>query len=166
MSIRGLIPWQRRGDSYAPSTLSLVRRDPLQSLHNEVDRMFNEVFRLNASGQPWAGGGAEIWPKIEIADEEKEVRITADMPGMEQKDIDVSLEDGVLTLKGEKRSETENKDLQFSERFYGRFERRIPIGYELDEDKIDAHFDNGVLKIVLPKNESAASKPKRVEIKT
>lgn len=170
MSIRGLIPWHRRNESYSPSALASTRRDPLQSLHNDVDRLFDEFFRLSTSGPQWFGSGSDVWPKIDITDDEKEVRIVADLPGMEQKDIELSMDDGVLTLRGEKTSETENKDkdkgAHFSERFYGRFERRIPIGYELEDDKIDAHFENGVLKITLPKSEKAMSRSKQIEIRT
>ena len=91
--------------------------------------------------------------------------MTAEIPGLEVKDIDVLLNDGVLTLKGEKRSETEDKEKQFSERFYGRFERRIPLGVEVEEDKVDARFKNGVLSIVLPKSAKAQSEVKRIAIK-
>lgn len=73
------------------------------------------------------------------------------MPGLEEKDIEVLLNDGVLTLKGEKRSEAEDKDKRFSERFYGRFERRIPLGCEIREEEIDARFKNGVLTGPCPK---------------
>ena len=78
----------------------------------------------------------------------------------------ILLEDGALTLKGEKRSETEDKDKQFSERFYGRFERRIPLGYEVKDDKVDARFRNGVLTVTLPKSEKAQSQVKRIAIKS
>lgn len=78
--------------------------------------------------------------------------------------IEVLLDDGVLTLRGEKRSETEDKDRQFSERFYGRFERRIPLGYEVEEDKVAAAFKNGVLTVTLPKSPNAQSKVKRIAI--
>ena len=88
------------------------------------------------------------------------------MPGLEEKDIEILLNDGVLTLKGEKRSETEDKDRQFSERFYGRFERRIPVGYEVKENEIDARFRNGVLTVTLPKSEKAQSQVKRIAIKS
>ena len=71
----------------------------------------------------------------------------------------------MLTLKGEKRSETEDKDRQFSERVYGRFERRIPLGYEVEQDKVDAHFRNGVLTVILPKTAKAQSQAKRIAIK-
>ncbi len=72
----------------------------------------------------------------------------------------------VLTLKGEKRSEVEDKDKQFSERFYGRFERRIPLGVEVEGDKIEARFKNGVLNVVLPKNPKAQPQVKRIAIKS
>ena len=91
-------------------------------------------------------------------------KVTAEVPGLEEKDVEVLLEDGVLTLKGEKRSETEDKDRQFSERFYGRFERRIPLGYEVEDDNVSADFKNGVLTVALPKTERAQAKAKRIAI--
>jgi HSP20 family protein len=108
------------------------------------------------------GGG---WPSVEISNGEKEITVTAEVPGLEEKDIEVLLDDGVLTLKGEKRSEMEDKEKQFSERYYGRFERRIPVGYEIEEEKIDARFKNGVLSVTLPKTEKAQSQMKRIAIK-
>lgn len=92
--------------------------------------------------------------------------MTAEIPGLEEKDIEVFLNDGVLTLKGEKRSETEDKGKQFSERYYGRFERRIPLGTEVKEDQVDAAFKNGVLTITLPKTERAQSQVKRIAIRS
>lgn len=92
--------------------------------------------------------------------------MTAEVPGMEEKDIEVLLDDGVLTLRGEKRSETEDKDRRFSERYYGRFERRIPLGYEIEEDKIDACFKNGILSVTLPKTAKAQSQAKRIAIRS
>jgi len=94
------------------------------------------------------------------------VKTPAEIPGLEEKDVEVLIDDGVLTLKGEKRSETEDKEKQFSERFYGRFERRIPLGVEVEEDKIDARFKSGVLSIVLPKSAKAQSQVKRIAIKS
>lgn len=88
-----------------------------------MNRLFDDVFRGFNSRLPalgryscFGGGG---WPDVEVSDGEKESRVTAEVPGLEEKDIEVPLEDGVLTLKGQKRSETEDKDRQFSERFYG-----------------------------------------------
>lgn len=166
MSIRNLIPWHRANRNYVPIRAVEPPRDRLQSLHNEVDRMFDEVFPWNGSGQRWFDGSSDIWPKIEVTDDEEEVRIVADLPGMDQNDIDLSIGDGVLTIKGEKVAKVEDKGNRFSERFYGRFERQIPIGYELKDDAIDAHFDKGVLTINLPKTESPTVPARRIKIQT
>ena len=101
---------------------------------------------------------------MDLAETDKEVTVTADLPGMEEKDVELVLQDGLLTLRGEKRSETEDQDRQFSERYYGRFERRIPLDVEVQADKAEARFKNGVLTVTLPKNPEAQSKAKRISI--
>jgi len=108
----------------------------------------------------------DIVNALEISEADKEIKVTAEIPGLEEKDVEVLLEDGVLTLKGEKRSEIEDKGKQFSERFYGHFERRIPLGVEVEEDKIEARFKNGVLNVMLPKSPKAQSQVKRIAIKS
>jgi HSP20 family protein len=167
MSVRDLIPWGRSNGNQLPSVFRDDDRDPFLSLHRQVNRLFDDVFRgfdspLSTFASPSSFSGR--WPSVEISDGEKEIRITAEVPGLKEKDIEVLLEDGVLTLRGEKRSETEDKDRQFSERFYGRFERRIPLGYEVDDDKVSADFKNGVLTVSLPKTERAQAKAKRIAI--
>ncbi|OHV89594.1 Hsp20/alpha crystallin family protein [Mesorhizobium sp. ORS 3428] len=152
MAIRDLIPWNREGS-----------RGP--ALHREMNRLFDDVFRGFGSGMHSLGAfGRAGWPNVEISDTGGEIRVMAEMPGMEEKDVEVMLDGGVLTLRGEKRSETEDKDRQFSERFYGRFERRIPIGSEIEEDKVAASFHNGVLTVTLPKTPRAEAKAKRIPI--
>lgn len=166
MAIRDLIPWGRENNQ-APSLFRSGDRDPFLTLHREMNRLFDEAFRGFDTGLPSLGGFAAArasWPSVEISDSEKEIRVTAEIPGMDEKDVELLLDDGVLTLRGEKREETEDKDRQFSERFYGRFERRIPLGYEVDEDKVNAAFRNGVLSVTLPKTERAQAKAKRIAI--
>ena len=144
-------------------------RNPFLSLHREMNRLFDDVFRGFDSRLPAVGSLSSFsaaWPKVEISDSDKEINVTAEIPGLEEKDVEVLLDDGVLTLKGEKRSEVEDKDKQFSERFYGHFERRIPLGVEVEEDKIEARFKNGVLNVVLPKSQKAQSQVKRIAIKS
>jgi HSP20 family protein len=134
-----------------------------------MNRLFDDVFRGFDSRLPAFGSLPSFsagWPKVEISDSNKEIKVTAEIPGLEEKDVEVLLEDGVLTLKGEKRSEIEDKDKQFSERFYGHFERRIPLGVEVEEDKTEARFKNGVLNVVLPKSPNAQSQVKRIAIKS
>lgn len=167
MTIRDLIPWGRNNGHSTPTVFN-DDRDPFLSLHREVNRLFDDVFRGFSAGVRSANGGSSLgraWPSVEISDQDKEIKVAAEVPGLDEKDIEVLLNDGVLTLRGEKRSETEDKERQFSERYYGRFERRIPLGYEVEEDKVDAQFKNGVLTVVLPKSENAQSKMKRIAIR-
>jgi len=86
------------------------------------------------------------------------------LPGLDEKDVEVLLGDGVLTIRGEKRSEVEDKGRSFSERVYGRFERRIPLAWEVEEDKIQASFKNGVLSVTLPKSAQAEAQMRRIAI--
>ncbi len=168
MNVRDLIPWGRNTNtSQAPAVYRKDESNPFLSLHREVNRLFDDVFRSFDRNLPAFGslsGFGAGWPSVEISETDKVIRITAEVPGLEEKDIEVLLDDGVLSLRGEKRSETEDKERQFSERIYGRFERRIPVGSEIVEDKIDARFRNGVLTLVLPKTEKAQSQVRRIAI--
>jgi len=103
------------------------------------------------------------WPNIEVSETEKDVKVTAELPGLEEKDVDLELADGVLAIRGEKRIETDDKDKLFSERYYGRFERRIPVD-DVEGDKVAASFKNGVLTVTLPKSQTAPEKVKRIAI--
>ncbi len=150
---------------------------PLGSLHREIDRLFDDFsrgFALSPFGRravDWeplfgAGGGA-MTPSVDVAETDEAFEISAELPGMSEDNIDVSLSDGVLTLRGEKKDEREEKGKQYylSERRYGSFQRsfRLPDGVE--ENKIDAKFEKGILKITLPKSPQAASQAKKISIK-
>ena len=170
MDMRSLIPWGRSTNQQAPTQYRSNEQDPLVSLQRDMNRLFDDVFRSFDSRLPAMGafgsfgGLGAPWPSVEITDTDKEIRVTAEVPGLEEKDIEVLLDGDVLTLRGEKRSETEDKDRHFSERVYGRFERRIPLGVEVEENRIEARFRNGVLTVVLPKTEQAQSQVKRIPI--
>jgi HSP20 family protein len=166
MSVRDLIPWGR--SNQVPTSFRDSDRNPFLSLHREMNRLFDDVFRGFDDRLPAFGSLSSFnaaWPNVEISQTDKEIIVAAEIPGLEEKDIEVLFDDGVLTLKGEKRSEVEDKEKQFSERFYGHFERRIPVGVEIEEDKIEARFKNGVLNVVLPKSPKAQSQVKRIAIK-
>jgi HSP20 family protein len=164
MSVRDLIPWNR--GTQAPSVFRGSDMDPFLSLHRNVNRLIDEVFRgfdtPSAFGQMMTRNGT--WPTVEVSENDKEIRVIAEVPGLEEKDIEVTLDDGVLVIRGERKSETEDKDRQFSERYYGRFERRLALGHEVEEDKVDAKFNNGVLLITLPKTAKAQASAKRIAI--
>jgi HSP20 family protein len=164
MNIRDLIPWA--GPSQMPDLFRDERSGPVMRLHREMNRLFDEAFR-NFDLPTLAGRGAlaeMTWPNVELTATDKDITVTAEIPGMEEKDVEVLLSDGILTIRGEKKSEVENKERQFSECFYGRFERRIPVGSEVEEDKVEATFKNGILKVTMPKSERAKAKAKRIEI--
>jgi HSP20 family protein len=164
MAIRDLIPWtnqSRRVGSHRDTDVH-----PFLALHREMNRMFDDVFR----GFDLAPFGAARtleglgWPQLDIDETDKEVRITAELPGLDEKDVNVDVANGVLSISGERKSETEDKDRRFSERYYGRFERRIPLE-GVDEDKASASFRNGVLTIAFPKSAKARENVRRIPIK-
>ena len=125
---------------------------PLAALREQVNRLFDSVFRDLA-----AAPAAAAWPSLELQEKDGAYQITAELPGLDEADVEVSLEDGVLCIRGEKKAETEDKERQYSERYYGRFERRLALG-ELDEEKITATFDKGVLTITAPRSPKAEAK--------
>jgi HSP20 family protein len=163
MSVRDLIPWNRGRE------MTVHRREelnPFMTLHREMNRMFDDVFRsfdLAPFGSDRFFDRAMGWPNIEVSETDKDVKVTAELPGLEEKDVQVELANGVLAIKGEKKTETEDKYRLFSECYYGRFERRIPVE-DVDEEKVSAAFKNGVLTVTMPKVPQAQSKVKRIAI--
>lgn len=151
MSMRDLIPWSRQS-SAAPAVYREEERNPFLSLRHDIDRLFEDVFRgsLPSLG---VGRGSMSWPSVEVGETNREIRITAELPGLSDKDVEVLVEDGVLTLRGEKKCETEDKERGYSERLYGRFERRIALPRGVDHQEAKATFRDGLLSIALPKTE-------------
>ena len=163
MGIKDLIPWSNGGREIAVHRGADV--NPFFTLHREMNRMFDDVFRgfdLAPFGSTRGLTGLS-WPQIDIDETDKEVRITAELPGLDEKDVSLEIAHGVLSIAGEKKSESEDKARRFSERYYGRFERRIPID-DVAEDKITATFKNGLLTVTLPKSAKAQQQVKRVAI--
>jgi HSP20 family protein len=170
MNMRDLIPWTRSQDSF-PDLFRDDRTSPFLTLHREMNRLLDEAVRGFASLPSSLSGRRSdfvnpAWPKLEVAETDKQMTVSAEIPGMEEKDVELLFDDGNLIVRGEMKSETEDKERQFSERFYGRFERRIPVGMDIEESKIEASFKNGVLKVTLPKTERAQTKAKRITINT
>jgi HSP20 family protein len=163
MSMRDLIPWGRGRDV---GTRREEDVNPFLALHREVNRLFDDAFRAfdlapfasDRSFGPLAG-----WPTIEVSETEKEVKVTAELPGMNERDVQIELVNNVLSIRGEKKTETEDKNRLFSERYYGRFERRIPVD-EVEAEKVSASFENGMLTVTLPKPAVSQAKAKRIAI--
>ena len=159
MAMRDLVPWgrgrevaTRRGEEF----------NPFLTLHREMNRLFDDAFR--SFDAPALFGGMPSWPSIEVTETDKELRVSAELPGLEEKDVEVLLADGALTIRGERKSEVNDEERHFSERFYGSFERRIPVDWEVEPDKVKANFKNGVLKVAIPKSAKAQQKSRRIPI--
>lgn len=158
MALRDLIPFNggSRDVGFRRS-----ETNPFLALHREMNRLFDDAFR--AFDIAPLSSQSIGWPSVEVNETDKEVKIVAELPGLEEKDVNVELHDGLLTISGEKKSETEDKERRFSERYYGRFERSVPVG-EVEQDKVAAAFKNGVLTVTLPKAPAAQQKVKRIAI--
>lgn len=159
MSMRDLIPWGRQS-SPVPAPFEQGESSPFLSLRREVDRLFDDFFRMPSLG---LGPTAMSWPTLEVSDDDHQVRVMAEIPGMTEKDVELLVQDGVLTIRGEKKSEAGDKQRGWSERWYGRFERRVGLPSGVEEDKAQATFENGVLTITMPKS-AEASNSRRIPI--
>ena len=145
--------------------MAVVRWDPFRDLNVLQDRM-NRLFE--DAGRNWRGdepAATTTWsPAVDIFETEGEIVVKAELPGMDRKDITLNLEKNVLTLRGERRFQKETKEDNYHriERSYGAFSRAFSIPATVDEERINAEYKDGVLKIVLPKKEQA--KPKQIRI--
>ncbi|SDN35083.1 HSP20 family protein [Methylobacterium phyllostachyos] len=172
MSVRDLIPWNRSTSSPVPAGLSNEPASPFLALHREVNRLFDDVF--NGFGVPSLAGsnlaGSTLagrsfgWPSVEVVEADGGLRVSAELPGLDEKDVELLVEDGVLTLRGEKRAETTDKERGYTERSYGRFERSIALPFTVQEDKAEATFRNGVLTVTLPRAADAPERRRRIAI--
>lgn len=163
MAMSDLVPWGRNRNVANVSAQHAEQARPLLALRQEMDRFFDNVFRgfdwPMTAPFAWTTGP---WPHIEVSDGDDEVKIVADLPGMEEKDIEVSLQEGTLTLKGEKKSESNGST--YSERWHGQFARSLQLGPDVDPDRVTAAFKNGVLTITAAKRPEAQRRVKRIAI--
>lgn len=135
---------------------------PFSSFRKEMDRVFDDFFSL----KPSTLFDSEWMPDIDVEDTGKEIHVRAEMPGLDEKDLNVSLENNVLTISGEKKEEKEEKDKKknyiYSERKFGSFSRSFTLPEGVEAEKIKAKFKKGVLEIDIPKDESV--QPKKIQI--
>ena len=157
MNLRALVPFRDRQGLARPEL------GVFGSLQREVDRLFDEFARVGTLAM--AGNGS-LMPSMDITETEKEFVITAELPGLERKDVEISLEDNVLTIRGEKKSETKpddkNKNVHVSERSYGVFYRVLELPAKVDPSSVQATMSKGVLKITIPK--PARPQSKKIEV--
>ena len=164
MGIRDLVPWTKG------QQLSTQREpfDPFLTLHREMNRLFDDVFRgfgpLGRIGNPLMEGQF-AWPRLELSETDKSVTVSAELPGLSEKDVQVEIANGVLSIRGEKKAERNDDSKFVSERYYGSFERQISLD-GVEEDKAQADFKNGVLTVTLPKSDQSSRNVKRIAIKS
>lgn len=140
-------------------------RDPFLDLRNRIDRVFDGFFGGDLLRATWPGRD-ETMPKVDVAETEKALTITADLPGVDEKDVELTVADGVLTLKGEKTAGTERTeaDYHMMERSYGAFARSFRLPDTVKMDEITAAFDKGVLTVTLPKGEAPKPEVKHIPV--
>ncbi len=163
MNLKNLIPRANDDDKF-------LMENPFGSMEREMNRMFRNFSRGFFEDAPFRSElmeRAAPMPKLDVTETDEEVQVTAELPGMEEKDIEVSLADNVLTLSGEKKHEKEEKQKNYyrMERSFGKFERRIPLPAEIQSEKIEATFKKGVLTVKLPKSEKAKKEVKKIAVK-
>jgi len=150
---------------------------PFESLRREIDQLFDD-FGMRNWRSPFAGSLFDVTPlwrgesswtalAVDIAETEKAYEITAELPGIDEKNVEVKFADGVLTIKGEKREEKEEKkkDYYLNERTFGAFQRAFRVPDGVDADKIEATFKKGVLTVTMPKSAEAEKAAKKITVK-
>jgi len=168
------LPVKTEKSSMVPTTWT-----SLEALHREIDRLFDDFgggnfwrspFRRSIFDMVPSWGRGVTWPTVpavDITDTDKTYEITAELPGIDEKNVDVKVANGVLSIKGEKQEEKEEKkkDYYLRERNFGSFERSFQVPDGVDTDKIEARFKKGVLTVTLPKKPGVQAAAKKIDIK-
>lgn len=161
-----LFPW------YRPGNISIGREsNPFSSLQNEINRVFDDFLNNGMQGTQllpatWAANPLNA-PAVDIVETDKSIKVEAELPGMDEDDVEVTINDNYLTIKGEKKASKEDKDENYvrRERYYGSCQRTIALPETANADKAKASFRKGVLWVEIPKKEEAVKPSKKLEIK-
>jgi HSP20 family protein len=166
MSTRSLSLW-KWGRKHVPGS---TEPTPFDAFQQEMNRLFDDFFK--GFGLRSAEEGVEAFgvfaPQVNMSEDEKSVRVSAELPGIDEKDIDINLSRDSLTIKGEKKEEREQKSEQsyYTERSFGSFMRVIPLPAEVNSDKAEASFSKGVLTVTMPKVRGEKKEQKKIQIKS
>ena len=142
--------------------------DPFLTLHREMNRLFDDVLRggsVSSGGQGGSQGSVLLAPHMDVSETDKELRIQAELPGVSENDIEVSLHEDVLAIRAEKKQERkeEREGVHFSERAFGTFQRSVRLPFQVNPDQVQARFENGVLNVTLPKTQ-LQERSRRIQI--
>lgn len=171
MALGEMVPWRwgSLGRSGRDERAVEGFRGEIASLHREMDRLFDSLWSDSLGSSLLSGDWSrmDVAPQLDVTEDDKAFSVTVDLPGMDEKNVDVTLSDRILTIRGKKEEDKETKDKDYyrRERAYGSFRRSIEIPVAVDSSKIDASFKKGVLTINLPKTKEAQEKVKHIEVK-
>lgn len=160
MTIKDLLPWKREEKRIETRRAA----DPFAQFHHEMNRLVESFF---GEGPLTAFGDSRLTPRVDVAERDAEIVVTAELPGVDEKDLELTIQNDVLTLSGEKRAERESRDGDFYrvERNYGSFHRQIFLPAEVREEDVRATFKNGVLTVRLPRARAQQTQ-KRIPIQS
>lgn len=169
MAIKDLVPRIHRGRERMP-----VRRgeiDPFRDFQQQMNRLFDDFFSDFPLAPRWGERGLAavgFSPRVDVSETDKEIKVSAELPGMDEKDIAVEMDDAAVTIRGERKVEKEDKGKNWytREQSYGAFHRIVPLPTSVDGEKANAKFKNGVLTIMVPKREEEQAKRKAIKIET
>ena len=151
---------------FSPGGLMMGGGDPFLTLHREMNRLFDDVARGPVQpGGGQTGQGSLLVPHMDVSETDKELRIQAELPGVNENDVEVSVNEDVLTIRAEKKQERkeDREGVHVSERSYGTFQRAIRLPFQVNPDEVQARFENGVLQVTVPKT-AAQDKSRRIQI--
>jgi HSP20 family protein len=164
MAMRDLM---RRGHRDVPARQA---ESPFMALQEEMNRLFDRFWHgvpaeVTEGAWPWTAGA--FAPRVDVSETDNDIRVTAELPGMDDKDLEVTITRDSLTIRGEKKAESETKKEGYfhAERHFGSFQRTIPLPREVVTDKAEATFKKGVLTVVLPKTEQVKTETRKVPVK-
>jgi HSP20 family protein len=166
MTFRSLLPF---GHRRAPELTPFAQWDPFLSLHRDVNRAFDDVLH-DFGRMPKEMETFELTPKLDISETDEALEVTVELPGVDDDDIDLEVQDNGMIIRGEKKFEKEKEDKKkgyhVMERAYGSFMRTIPFDFTVDPDAVEADFSKGVLKITIPRPAEEIAHTKKISIKT
>lgn len=159
-----LVPWKTA--SAIPVTRSRIG-DEMASFQRDMNSLMGNFFNRSDFASPLMSFDTSFYPSVDVKEKEDKYLLDADMPGINEADIDLDFHNNILTIKGEKRSETETKDAGYvcTERSYGSFRRDIPFDDDIDQEKIKAELKAGVLHVELSKKEKSKTTHRKIAIK-
>jgi HSP20 family protein len=170
MAGRSLLPFFSRN---WPMSRSGEDSDPFMAFRREMNRVFDDAFR--GVGMPSLRGptfgrmpAGTLMPQVDVSESDHEIQVTAELPGIDEKDVEVILADDMLTIHGEKKAEREQKDRDYHlmERSHGTFSRSLPLPFTADPGQVKAVFKNGVLTITIPKPKEVQQKQHRIDVQS